>query len=66
MARAMLGLWEEAARDLHLASKLDFDEEIGLMLKKVNFSSYLDTVGAFLMGVIFNFWLLNTMDHIEF
>ncbi|KAH6809385.1 tetraticopeptide domain-containing thioredoxin [Perilla frutescens var. frutescens] len=35
MARAMLGLWEEAARDLHVASKLDFDEEIGLMLKKV-------------------------------
>ncbi|XP_073140681.1 TPR repeat-containing thioredoxin TDX isoform X2 [Henckelia pumila] len=34
-ARAMLGLWEEAARDLHVASKLDFDEEIGVMLKKV-------------------------------
>ncbi|XWS37561.1 hypothetical protein CRYUN_Cryun19dG0054000 [Craigia yunnanensis] len=35
MARAMLGLWEEAARDLHLASKLDYDEEIGSALKKV-------------------------------
>ncbi|KAL0417297.1 UNVERIFIED_CONTAM: TPR repeat-containing thioredoxin TDX [Sesamum latifolium] len=35
MARAMLGLWEEAASDLHVASKLDFDEEIHLMLKKV-------------------------------
>lgn len=35
MSRAMLGLWEEAARDLHVASKLDFDEEIGLMLKTV-------------------------------
>ncbi|KAI3454355.1 hypothetical protein Pfo_011018 [Paulownia fortunei] len=35
MARAMLGLWEEAARDLHVASKLDFDEEIELILKKV-------------------------------
>ncbi|KAK4479397.1 hypothetical protein RD792_014910 [Penstemon davidsonii] len=35
MARAMLGLWEEAARDLHVASTLDFDEEIGVMLKKV-------------------------------
>ncbi|KAL0441168.1 UNVERIFIED_CONTAM: TPR repeat-containing thioredoxin TDX [Sesamum radiatum] len=34
MARAMLGLWEEAASDLHVASKLDFDEEIHLMLKK--------------------------------
>ncbi|XP_051123202.1 TPR repeat-containing thioredoxin TDX-like [Andrographis paniculata] len=35
MARAMLGLWEEAATDLHMASKLDFDDEIDLMLKKV-------------------------------
>ncbi|KAL7098298.1 hypothetical protein ACP275_09G007700 [Erythranthe tilingii] len=35
MARAMLGLWEEASRDLHVASNLDFDEEIGSMLKKV-------------------------------
>lgn len=34
-ARAMLGLWEEAAGDFHVASKLDFDEEIGVMLKKV-------------------------------
>ncbi|XP_050123000.1 TPR repeat-containing thioredoxin TDX-like isoform X3 [Malus sylvestris] len=35
MAKAMLGLWEEAASDLHVASKLDYDEEIGLVLKKV-------------------------------
>ncbi|XP_026380631.1 TPR repeat-containing thioredoxin TDX-like isoform X2 [Papaver somniferum] len=35
MARAMLGQWEDAAKDLHVASSLDFDEEIGLMLKKV-------------------------------
>lgn len=35
VARAMLGLWEEAASDLHVASKLDYDEEIGLVLKKV-------------------------------
>ncbi|KAF1862246.1 hypothetical protein Lal_00026770 [Lupinus albus] len=35
MARAMLGLWEEAAIDLHVASKIDYDEEIGLALKKV-------------------------------
>lgn len=35
MARAMLGLWEEAARDLRIASTLDYDEEIGLVLKKV-------------------------------
>ncbi|KAG7582360.1 Tetratricopeptide-like helical domain superfamily [Arabidopsis suecica] len=35
MARAMLGQWEDAAADLHVASKLDYDEEIGTMLKKV-------------------------------
>ncbi|KAK4479207.1 hypothetical protein RD792_014718 [Penstemon davidsonii] len=35
MARAMLGLWEEAAIDLNVASKLDFDEETYMMLKKV-------------------------------
>ncbi|KAF2317519.1 hypothetical protein GH714_023815 [Hevea brasiliensis] len=28
IARAMLGQWEEAASDLHVASKLDYDEEI--------------------------------------
>lgn len=32
----MLAQWEEAASDLHVASKLDYDEEIGLVLKKVN------------------------------
>lgn len=35
MARAMLGLWEEAARDLRTASNLDYDQEIGSVLKKV-------------------------------
>ncbi|GFP88461.1 tpr repeat-containing thioredoxin tdx [Phtheirospermum japonicum] len=35
MARAMLGLWEEAVSDLRVASKCDFDEEIGSVLKKV-------------------------------
>uniref|UniRef100_A0ACD5Y244 Uncharacterized protein n=1 Tax=Avena sativa TaxID=4498 RepID=A0ACD5Y244_AVESA len=35
MAKAMLGKWEDAAHDLHLAAKLDFDEEIGAELKKV-------------------------------
>lgn len=35
MARAMLGHWEEAAKDLHLASRLDYDEEISAVLKKV-------------------------------
>lgn len=34
----MLGHWEEAAKDLHLASKLDYDEEIGAVLKKVRLS----------------------------
>nr|GMD32509.1 TPR repeat-containing thioredoxin TDX [Ipomoea batatas] len=35
IARAMLGLWEEAASDLHVASRIDFDEEINEVLKKV-------------------------------
>ncbi|KAL8233191.1 hypothetical protein R6Q57_002969 [Mikania cordata] len=35
LARAMLGLWEDAARDLGLASNLDHDEEIGSTLKKI-------------------------------
>lgn len=35
MARAMLGFWEEAASDLRLASNLDYDEDIGAMLRKV-------------------------------
>lgn len=35
MARAMLGLWEEATIDLRIASEIDYDEEIGLALKKV-------------------------------
>lgn len=35
IARAKLGLWEAAASDLHVAAKLDYDEEIGSVLKKV-------------------------------
>ncbi|KAM0902618.1 hypothetical protein ACQ4PT_019192 [Festuca glaucescens] len=35
MAKAMLGKWEDAAHDLHVAAKLDFDEEISAELKKV-------------------------------
>ncbi|KAL1833646.1 hypothetical protein ACET3Z_003297 [Daucus carota] len=35
LAMAMLGSWEEAAHDLHFASRLDYDEEINSVLKKV-------------------------------
>jgi suppressor of tumorigenicity protein 13 len=35
LSRAMLGLWKEALTDLHVASKIDYDEEIGIALKKV-------------------------------
>ncbi|KAJ6411202.1 hypothetical protein OIU84_007876 [Salix udensis] len=35
IARAMLGQWEQAATDLREVSKLDYDDEIGSMLKKV-------------------------------
>eukprot|EP00250_Pteridium_aquilinum_P004891 c15072_g1_i1 orf=276-1421(+) len=34
-AHSMLGHWEDAAKDLHLASRLDYDEEIAVILKKV-------------------------------
>uniref|UniRef100_A0A5B7BUX4 TPR repeat-containing thioredoxin TDX n=1 Tax=Davidia involucrata TaxID=16924 RepID=A0A5B7BUX4_DAVIN len=40
MARSMLGQWEKAASDLHDASKLDYDEEIGSVLKKVEPNSH--------------------------
>ncbi|EOY24457.1 hypothetical protein QUC31_008754 [Theobroma cacao] len=35
IARAMLGQWEDSAKDLHVASKLDYDEEINNVLKQV-------------------------------
>ncbi|KAJ4833735.1 hypothetical protein Tsubulata_036344 [Turnera subulata] len=35
MARALLGQWEGALKDLQAASKLDYDEEINAVLKKV-------------------------------
>ncbi|CAJ2664144.1 FAM10 family protein At4g22670 [Trifolium pratense] len=35
IARAMLGQWQEAAKDLHVASNIDYDEEISAVLKKV-------------------------------
>jgi suppressor of tumorigenicity protein 13 len=35
MANAMLGKWEAAARDLHAASNIDYDDEISAVLKKV-------------------------------
>lgn len=44
IARAMLGLWEEAAGDLRVASKLDYDEEIGAVLRKVLFLQFLESI----------------------
>jgi len=35
MARTMLSHWEDAAKDLHRASRLDYDEEISTVLNKV-------------------------------
>lgn len=35
IGKIMLGLWEEAARDLRMATKLDFDEEATVLLRKV-------------------------------
>lgn len=53
MARAMLGLWEKAGDDLYMASKLDFDDEIDLVLKKVILCHDVD--------LIFKFWLFDVM-----
>lgn len=39
IARSMLGQWQEAAKDLHVASNIDYDEEISAVLKKVFFLS---------------------------
>lgn len=39
IARAMLGQWAESAKDLHVASNIDYDEEISAVLKKVCFLS---------------------------
>uniref|UniRef100_A0A803PLZ1 Hsp70-interacting protein N-terminal domain-containing protein n=1 Tax=Cannabis sativa TaxID=3483 RepID=A0A803PLZ1_CANSA len=50
IARSMLGQWEEAAKDLHLASKLDYDEEIKDVLKKVPFLLCILTVSEFGSG----------------
>ncbi|MBA0616778.1 hypothetical protein Godav_026270 [Gossypium davidsonii] len=44
IARAMLGQWEDAAKDLRLASKLDHDEEINSALKKLTLTSLLKQV----------------------
>lgn len=40
MANAMLGKWEEAARDLYAASNIDYDDEISAVLKKVEPNVY--------------------------
>jgi suppressor of tumorigenicity protein 13 len=45
MARAMLGQWEESASDLRVASTLDYDEEIGLVLKKVKCLLLIEEIG---------------------
>lgn len=34
-AKALLGQWEGAAKDLRLAARLDYDEETAAFLKKV-------------------------------
>lgn len=56
IARAQLGLWEEAAKDLRMASKLDFDEETVVMLRKVTCiisSSNYCVMGLFLRNKVF-------------
>ncbi|KAF9602449.1 hypothetical protein IFM89_028000, partial [Coptis chinensis] len=47
IARSMLGQWEEAAKDLHLASRIDYDEKIAAVLKKSKWI-YIQHHGIFL------------------
>ena len=39
-AKALLGQWEESAKDLRLACQLDYDEETAKVLKKVQLFVY--------------------------
>jgi hypothetical protein len=54
MAYAMLGKWEEAARDLHTASNMDYDEEINAVLKKVSVSLFLNIIDPCLGPQLFS------------
>ena len=58
VARAMLGQWEDAAKDLHLASKLDYDEEISAVLKKVSLSRSLSA--RVCMSVLFGVFSIHS------
>lgn len=68
MARAMLGQWEEAAKDLHVASNLDYDEEIAAALKKVASLDCDRVIGSFLLfnqcGAVLR-WRLSDVLKIE-
>ena len=44
LEKAMLGSWKEAARDLRASSRLDFDAQVALAPKKVNYPLYLSDV----------------------
>jgi hypothetical protein len=54
MAYAMLGKWEEAARDLHTASNMDYNEEINAVLKKVSVSLFLNIIDPCLGPQLFS------------
>lgn len=65
MARAMLGRWEEAAKDLHMASTLDYDEEISAVLKKV--TSFTDwnmlCISVLLVSLVFKLNKVSMSTH---
>lgn len=50
----MLGQWEEAAKDLHVASNIDYDEEISAVLKKVGSQIFDIYVFYIIIMVLFN------------
>jgi suppressor of tumorigenicity protein 13 len=51
MANAMLGKWEAAARDLHAASNIDYDDEISAVLKKVEYSFHSYVISLYLCTI---------------
>ena len=62
LSRAMLGLWTEALTDLHVASKIDYDEEIAMALKKVTCLLSSVEIKLILLVAFFLYFLLHRLS----
>lgn len=58
----MLGLWTEALTDLHVASKIDYDEEIAMALKKVTCLLSSHEIKVILLAAFFLYFLLHRLS----